>query len=148
MNLKKRRKGFFLAECLIGITLLAILAAFVIPAFHNIWVNMVQADQELMLLFHAQNITEDLMALYHVSTSSVPSLLYHNLDLTTLLEQLRLSSEGDRISQFLIVDEKNISFEVEILQKNVDIIRCRSDLRYDFMTEGLQLEFMLSPIGG
>lgn len=146
--MKNRKRGFLLTECLIGITVLSLLAAFILPAFHNMWRNVVRADREVSLLFHSQNLAEDLMALYHVKSSPAPSLTYHALDLNEVSVLLTSARTGDRIEKVFKAHGKDLYWKLDIIEKNTSGILCRSVLRDDPMSEGFTLDFMLSSLGG
>lgn len=147
MKLKHVKKGFLLTECLIGITVLALLAVFIFPAFQNMWMNAVKADQELTLLFHSQNLAEDMMALYNADSTPVAALEYHGLDMVAIIEKIELLKIGEKMQESFLSNGHAFIWQLKILDKNANGILCRSELRFDFMKAGFQLEFMLSVLG-
>lgn len=143
----KKHKGFLLLECLIGIVILALLGAFILPGFQNMWLNNVRSEREVFLLFHSENIAENLLALYNVKTSPVPDLKYHDLDMVLLLEDLKHSDDGDSIHRTLTVHEEEVSVDIQVIEKKDTNIECLSKMKFLNGSEELELEFMLSFVG-
>lgn len=147
MRKNKNYKGFLLVECLIGIVILAVLGTFILPTFQNMWQNSLRSERKVSLLFHSENIAENLLALYNLKSSPVPDLKYHDLDIVLLLEALKRSDDGDVVHRVMTVYDEEVFLDIRVIEKNDMNIQCLSTMKFSDVSEELGLNFMLSSVG-
>lgn len=134
-------------EALIGMMILALIGAFLLPAFQNMFLNNLRSEREVSLLFHSENIVEDLLALYNVESLPLPDLKYHNLNIALLLQELQASKEGDLIHRMMTAHEETFFMDIRVIKKIDSNIHCLSTMNMLNNSEKLELEFMLSAVG-